>query len=227
VNAIHKSPLRNRGPKAVRMDPNRILDAAQEVFSQDGIKAASLRAIAQRAGCDPALIYYHFESKEAMFAALLDRSMPQLADALMELAKPEDTRHSALRIQDVLRVYRELMSCHVGMRAIVRGEMVRGAEGIQDMLAARVRANMESVWAILRQGIERGEIRADLDLTLAPFFLIKLYLEIFDVLPIMAPRITGTTAEEVIPRAERAWLELYWRGIAADPSKPMPLLSQN
>ncbi|MDE3246833.1 MAG: TetR family transcriptional regulator, partial [Acidobacteriota bacterium] len=49
---------------------------------------ASIRAIARAAGCDPALIYYHFESKEAMFLALLDRKMPPVARELELLADP-------------------------------------------------------------------------------------------------------------------------------------------
>ena len=45
-------PSRPRGPKAQRVDTARILDAAQDAFSEVGLQGASIRAIAQRAGCD-------------------------------------------------------------------------------------------------------------------------------------------------------------------------------
>ena len=47
---------KSRGPKPTKVDPDQLLDAAQAVFAEDGLRAASLRAIARRAGCDPALI---------------------------------------------------------------------------------------------------------------------------------------------------------------------------
>ena len=89
------APSRPRGPKPTRMDADQLLNAAQEVFARDGLRAASLRAIARQAGCDPALIYYHFDSKEAMFTALLDRRIPPLVEELKQLADPSDDRHTA------------------------------------------------------------------------------------------------------------------------------------
>ncbi len=218
------APERSRGPKAARVEPNQILDAAEEIFSREGLKGASLRAIAQQAGCDPALIYYHFENKEAIFTALLDRCMPSMTEDLQRLAAPTDARPMPERIWEVLQIYRRHMGHHVGLRNVVRGEMARGAEGVQQQLADRVKRNSSLVWQIIQQGIERGELRPDLHVQLSAFFLVKTYMEVLDVLPNMAPRITGIPSGEVVPLAERKWFELYWRGVAADPSIPLPAL---
>src|SRR5262249_23764768 len=48
-----------------------ILEAAKQVFAEDGLEGASLRAIAVRAGYTPAALYFHFESKEAIYAGVL------------------------------------------------------------------------------------------------------------------------------------------------------------
>ena len=40
------SPSKSRGPKPTKVDPDQLLDAAQAVFAEDGLRAASLRAIA-------------------------------------------------------------------------------------------------------------------------------------------------------------------------------------
>ena len=55
-----------------------ILDAARQVFQNDGLDGASLRAIAAEAGYTPAALYFHFASKEAIYAEVLQASLVQL-----------------------------------------------------------------------------------------------------------------------------------------------------
>ena len=59
-----------------------ILEAARNVFEADGLDGASLRAIAARAGYTPAALYFHFESKEAIYAELLRTSLSRLGRAV-------------------------------------------------------------------------------------------------------------------------------------------------
>jgi AcrR family transcriptional regulator len=54
------------------------LDAAKQVFAEEGLEGASLRAIAVRAGYTPAALYFHFESKEAIYAEVLKSSLASL-----------------------------------------------------------------------------------------------------------------------------------------------------
>jgi AcrR family transcriptional regulator len=46
-----------------------ILEAARELFATDGFERTTIRAVAARAGVDPALVMQHFGSKEGLFAA--------------------------------------------------------------------------------------------------------------------------------------------------------------
>jgi AcrR family transcriptional regulator len=59
-----------------------ILDAARKVFEADGLDGASLRAIAAGAGYTPAALYFHFESKEAIYAEVLRGSLTNLGQAV-------------------------------------------------------------------------------------------------------------------------------------------------
>src|ERR1700694_5149094 len=59
-----------------------ILDAAREVFAAKGLEGASLRAIATRAGYTPAALYFHFDSKEAIYAEVLRASLVSLGTAV-------------------------------------------------------------------------------------------------------------------------------------------------
>lgn len=215
---------RPRGPKPTPVHPDQILDAAQSVFSRLGVRGASLRAIAREAGCDPALIYYHFEHKEALFEALLDRHFPAMHQALDALAKPSDLRPTALRIWEVLTIYQQRLAGAPGLRSMVRGEIVQGAAGLQNLIEKRIRPILMAVRQILTQGIARGELRGDLDPTLATFFLLRMQLEILDWLPVVLPRLESVTPEEAMRRGMQAWFTLYWRGIAMAPLAPVPPL---
>lgn len=64
-----------------------ILGAAQRVLERDGLDGASLRAIAAEAGYTPAALYFHFDSKEALYADLLGQSLSTLADMVEESSR--------------------------------------------------------------------------------------------------------------------------------------------
>ncbi|MEZ0165250.1 TetR/AcrR family transcriptional regulator [Kineococcus sp. LSe6-4] len=51
----------------------RLLDAAEELFSERGIAATGVDAVLRRAGVAPATLYAHFGGKDALVAAYLQR----------------------------------------------------------------------------------------------------------------------------------------------------------
>src|SRR5262245_36683868 len=59
-----------------------ILEAARAVFEAEGLDGASLRAIATRAGYTPAALYFHFDSKEAIYAEVLRDSLASLGGSV-------------------------------------------------------------------------------------------------------------------------------------------------
>jgi len=58
---------------------DRILDAANRLFYDEGIRAVSIDAIAEKAGITKKTLYYHFKSKDDLIAAYLpSRDQPNL-----------------------------------------------------------------------------------------------------------------------------------------------------
>src|SRR5687767_837029 len=49
-----------------------IVDAAMEEFAEAGYRGARIEAIARRAGCNRAMIYFYFDGKQRLFRAALD-----------------------------------------------------------------------------------------------------------------------------------------------------------
>lgn len=71
------APARRR-QAVTQLKRSLILDAARAVFEAEGLEGASLRSIAKAAGYTPAALYFHFPSKEAVYAALLADSLERL-----------------------------------------------------------------------------------------------------------------------------------------------------
>jgi hypothetical protein len=49
-------------------------------------------------------------------------------------------------------------------------------------------------------------------------------LEILDLLPVVPPGLMKLDQKPTVEDAMRQWFGLYWRGIALDPSLPLPAL---
>ena len=61
-----------------------VLDAARAVFEKLGIEGASIREIARAAGYTPGAIYFYYDSKEAIYGALLAESLERLNDKVAQ-----------------------------------------------------------------------------------------------------------------------------------------------
>src|SRR5204863_3426404 len=77
-----KQPRLGRQKAVSDLKRGLILDAARKVFAADGLDGASLRAIAAAAGYTPAALYFHFESKEAIYAEVLRASLANLGQGV-------------------------------------------------------------------------------------------------------------------------------------------------
>jgi len=58
-----------------RETTNKILDAAESLFSEQGFENTQLDQVAARAGCSRGAIYAHYVSKEEVFLALMEHSV--------------------------------------------------------------------------------------------------------------------------------------------------------
>ncbi|MDH3681264.1 MAG: TetR/AcrR family transcriptional regulator, partial [Acidimicrobiia bacterium] len=72
----------------------RLLAAALETLVEEGYASASARAIAGRAGCNQAVIYYHFGGVDELLASAVNRSGRQRLEryrvAMAELTDPAE-----------------------------------------------------------------------------------------------------------------------------------------
>lgn len=101
---MNHQPLRAAGVEARR---EAILNAAKEVFFEAGYAVASMDRIAEVAGVTKRTVYAHFESKDALFAAVVDRGCRNVAAQLPGLENLPADPAEGLRL--LARRTRELM----------------------------------------------------------------------------------------------------------------------
>lgn len=88
-DGVQTSATKARSPHAAsRATQAAILDAALEIFAEDGFRAGSLRLIAARVGMSEAGLLHHFPSKKALLLAVLERRRETVAE--MMSASPAD-----------------------------------------------------------------------------------------------------------------------------------------
>ncbi len=75
-----------------------ILDAALAVFSASGYHPSSIDDIAREAGISKALIYEHFESKQGLYADLLERNAAELFERLGAAIGSVEVESGAIRL---------------------------------------------------------------------------------------------------------------------------------
>jgi AcrR family transcriptional regulator len=67
--------------KPMKDTRSRILDVAEELFSEQGLDRVSIRAITRKAKVNLAAINYHFGSKEDLIAAVFERRVVPVNEA--------------------------------------------------------------------------------------------------------------------------------------------------
>jgi AcrR family transcriptional regulator len=141
-----------------------ILDAAEQIFATQGFVDAKMADIAKRAGLAAGTIYKHFESKEDIFRALLERNADEFEQALdVELANASRDVADRLLVlvravltyceqnRSTFRLLLELCSADWNIRRAAGPNAERRFESYQARFAA-----------LFDEGIRTGAIRDDL-----------------------------------------------------------------
>jgi AcrR family transcriptional regulator len=138
-----------------------IVDAARRLFARNGFHGTGTSEIAAAAGCSEPVIYKHFSSKQALFAAALEDATRIMAERFASAAEGEGDRYDAY-----LRFVRSL-SCnavvadvwrlrHLAVTLTANPEIRASLEHMLAAWQARVRAAVED-------GRAHGSIRQDAD----------------------------------------------------------------
>jgi AcrR family transcriptional regulator len=80
-----------------RATRDRLLAAGRQVFGERGYEGASIEAILEQAGVARGALYHHFATKEALFEAVLDMFVAELATIAADAARAGSDPVESLR----------------------------------------------------------------------------------------------------------------------------------
>lgn len=146
-----KSPRTARGRKTLRA----ILDAAAIEFGEKGFHDSSISGITARAGVALGSFYTYFDSKDAVFRALVRDMSAQLRDHVTPLVQAAPDGIAAERIG--LEAFLEFVRVHKEIYRIIDESEFVDYEAYKHHYMTTV----ERIHQRLKAGAARGEIRAD------------------------------------------------------------------
>ena len=142
---------------------SRILDAATREFARYGFGGARIDRIAELAGANKRMVYYHIGDKEALYLAVLESAYAQIRDAerklKLEALGPRDA------IVKLLTFTWDYYLKHPEFLSLLNEENQLGAAHLRRSRRIReMRSPFVSfISDILRRGVASGELRAGID----------------------------------------------------------------
>ncbi|MCS7007148.1 MAG: TetR/AcrR family transcriptional regulator [Thermoleophilia bacterium] len=193
---------------AIRDRRARILEAAVDVFAERGYHGARVGDIAERAGVAHGLLYHYFASKEDLLQTIFRESWGELLERVRAVAASEEpaTEKLAGVAKILLRTWRN----NPALVTVMVRDVARSARLERQL--DEVREAFEILERIIREGQERGELRADIDPQLAAWIVYGGLEEVLTgwVLGGLRDR------ESDVETAERTAVALALRGLAAE-----------
>ena len=133
-----------------------LLEAAEQIFAEQGFSGATTAAIAKRAGVPKANLHYYFPTKEALYRAVVERVLTTWLAAAASFDTSEDPREAlAAYIGAKMDLAREMPLAS----RIWSAEIMRGAPIIQDFLDTTLTDWVASREKAVRRWIKAGKLK--------------------------------------------------------------------
>jgi AcrR family transcriptional regulator len=131
------------------------------MFGTHGLRGTSIAAIARRLGLTDSGVHHYFPTKDALVDAVIERAVQLQTTQMQSLVRPgglEAIRNMA-GWGEILEQTPEL----VALQVVLSTEAILDNSAIGDQIRRRYDAVQDLAAGLIREGIERGEIRADID----------------------------------------------------------------
>jgi AcrR family transcriptional regulator len=147
-----------------------LLTLAARMFAERGLKATTVRDIADAAGILSGSLYHHFDSKESMVDEILRGFLDELFARYREIAARGYRPREAL--ERIVVVSFEAIDSHRDAVAIYQAEAAHLADEERFGYITERLQEFRTLWhTVLRDGIADGSFRSDLDVDLAYRFM--------------------------------------------------------
>jgi AcrR family transcriptional regulator len=174
-----------------------LLDAARELFAADGYERTTVRAVAERAGVNQALLFRHFGSKDALFA----EAVTEPATALLHAGPPGEL---------LGRVLAAMLADDRDAGLLLAA--LRSGSGLAEAVGAEVGGGYERAFAALAATSDPDDAALRADLLLAWLLGLALARGV-----VRTPALAAADPAAVCAHMTRAARELLGPAVAPEP----------
>lgn len=140
-----------------------ILLAARDEFAEHGLGGARMDRIAERAGSDKRLIYYYFENKDRLFAAVLEETYRGIREAedqlhLVDLPPADAVRRLTEFTWNYYLEHPEFLTL-LNSANLHRGRHLAGSTRARELNSPLI----QTLGQVLERGRASGELRGGID----------------------------------------------------------------
>ena len=154
-------------PGRKKSDPGRspsseaLLEAAREVFAAHGLEGARVDDIARRAGVNKQLVYHYFDSKDGLYAAVLEHVYGEIRRREQELDLSRFPAEEAMR--RLVEFSFDYLAEHPDFVSLLADENAHGGRHLQTRVEEVNRPIVDLIRDTLSRGEENGVFRKGLD----------------------------------------------------------------
>ena len=189
---------------------DKLLSAGTELFAVQGFAGVSIRELATAAGVNSALISYHFGGKAGLYEAVVTAQYERLVGKFETIAASTATMEEKIRMYaDVIR--RNHTEDQPLMARLIQGELTSPTACLENVVRKYTVRIAGIISGVLRQGIQSGTFRQDIDPVFAAMTLagmLNFYFILREVTKAVVPEFAGRDQEFV-----ESALKIYLKGM--------------
>ncbi len=135
-----------------------IFAAAATAFSRDGFDGVGVDAIAEAAGVNKAMLYYHFKSKLELYRAVVSDMLRAVSTAVAAIAENDDA--PAVKVERFIETLATMREARPWFPPLMMREMSAGAPHLDPDTLLLMRGVFTAFGRILEQGVQSGHFRS-------------------------------------------------------------------
>lgn len=142
-----------------------IIDAAVIVIAENGYHQAQVSKIAKQAGVADGTIYLYFKNKEDILISVFEDKMAVFINRLQVIVDRNET--ASEKLQKMIESHFKVQTDNKHLGIVTQLELRQSNIEVRAKINAILKDYLDLIDEILRQGVNAGDFRADMDIRLA------------------------------------------------------------
>lgn len=142
-----------------------IIDAAVIVIAENGYHQAQVSKIAKQAGVADGTIYLYFKNKEDILISVFEDKMAVFINRLQVIVDRNET--ASEKLQKMIESHFKVQTDNKHLGIVTQLELRQSNIEVRAKINAILKGYLDLIDEILRQGVNTGDFRANMDIRLA------------------------------------------------------------